>query len=468
LIYEFESEVWMRRGPTAAAGAVIVARKERKTVRQSDSAAARGTLRREAVEDTLRSPGRPLDEATREVMGARFGRDFSRVRVHTDGRAAASAQAVDARAYTMGDHIAFGAGQYEPARPEGQELLAHELTHVAQQQGVATGPTTRIARPGGHAEREAEPAARAVVAGRSPGPVTALAQPALQRKEIRGAGATPGTGEGADLIFIIRAPDDQFTNDVTQYVETVLEGQTFIEVDNLDDIFDHLARLKARVNAFEVLEPAIKVRRIRIVAHGSTTGGVKMTPRGETARRWVTPQEVAAYAQNSLAQATLAQVMAPSAQIEFWGCNIGAVPAAGEAWSQAFGAEFSATSETFKTGFDEFVRPADKGETGEKVPGHGGTWVRVTSTSEIDSRSRGLQASFRKWLLTRYAEFVANGDILPIDNKAERLAYMRDLFDRSGGQIRHILIEQKSDQQKIRPGNQKVWLKLWKTTAPTP
>jgi len=60
------------------------------------------------VHDVLRSPGRPLDPSTRQFMESRFGHDFSRVRVHADGKAAASAQAVNARAYTVGRDVVFG------------------------------------------------------------------------------------------------------------------------------------------------------------------------------------------------------------------------------------------------------------------------------------------------------------------------------------------------------------------------
>lgn len=77
--------------------------------------------------------GRPLDGWTRAFMEARFGRDFGQVEVHTDRRAADSAQAIHARAYTVGQNIAFAEGQYRPHAPEGRRLLAHELTHVVQQ-----------------------------------------------------------------------------------------------------------------------------------------------------------------------------------------------------------------------------------------------------------------------------------------------------------------------------------------------
>lgn len=85
------------------------------------------------VHEALGSSGQPLNRATRAFMEPRFDHDFSRVRVHTDARAAASAQAVDAQAYTIGEDIVFGPGQYAPETSEGKKLLAHELAHVKQQ-----------------------------------------------------------------------------------------------------------------------------------------------------------------------------------------------------------------------------------------------------------------------------------------------------------------------------------------------
>jgi uncharacterized protein DUF4157 len=87
----------------------------------------------EIVEEVLNSPGRPLDADARSFMEPRFGHDFSRVRVHTDASAAASARAVNALAYTVGSNVVFAQGQYAPRKSHGRKLLAHELTHVVQQ-----------------------------------------------------------------------------------------------------------------------------------------------------------------------------------------------------------------------------------------------------------------------------------------------------------------------------------------------
>lgn len=110
--------------------------KQKRLQRQASGRAAAGAAPA-IVHDTLRSPGRPLDGGARASMEARFGHDFAAVRVHTDERAAQSAVAVNALAYTVGHHVVFGSGQYDPQSAAGSRLLAHELTHVLQQGGAA-------------------------------------------------------------------------------------------------------------------------------------------------------------------------------------------------------------------------------------------------------------------------------------------------------------------------------------------
>ena len=84
---------------------------------------------------SLRGGGRPLPEATRAFFEPRFGESFAGVRVHDDARAQTLARAVDARAFTVGRDVVFGAGQLAPETTSGKRLLAHELTHVVQQTG---------------------------------------------------------------------------------------------------------------------------------------------------------------------------------------------------------------------------------------------------------------------------------------------------------------------------------------------
>ncbi len=88
------------------------------------------------VHEVLHSAGQPLDRATQDFFAARLGHDFSRVRVHTDGRASESARAVNALAYTVGKDIVFASGEFRPDTRAGKQLLAHELVHVLQQEGT--------------------------------------------------------------------------------------------------------------------------------------------------------------------------------------------------------------------------------------------------------------------------------------------------------------------------------------------
>jgi hypothetical protein len=90
------------------------------------------------VHEVLNSPGRPLDSATRAFMEPRFGHDFGHVRVHTDAKAAESARAVSAHAYTVGHNIVFGTSEFVPTTHPGRELLAHELAHTIQQRDASS------------------------------------------------------------------------------------------------------------------------------------------------------------------------------------------------------------------------------------------------------------------------------------------------------------------------------------------
>ncbi|MBD2520090.1 DUF4157 domain-containing protein, partial [Nostoc sp. FACHB-973] len=115
------------------------------------------------VHEVLRSPGKPLDSDIRAFMESRFGYDFSQVRVYTDAKAAESAQAVNALAYTVGRNIVFGAGEYVPQTEEGLELLTHELTHTIQQ-GKQTDLSTSLKLASSNIEEEvAEQMAEAVI-----------------------------------------------------------------------------------------------------------------------------------------------------------------------------------------------------------------------------------------------------------------------------------------------------------------
>jgi hypothetical protein len=143
------------------------------------------------VHDVLRSPGQPLEPETRAFMETRFSHDFSWVQVHTDARAAESARAVNALAYTVGRDIVFGAGQYAPERTEGKRLLAHELTHIVQQASLPQtlarqAESLRVANETHADEHEANSVSARIADGSLAG--------AIDHTSLRG--------------FIQRAPDD--------------------------------------------------------------------------------------------------------------------------------------------------------------------------------------------------------------------------------------------------------------------
>jgi hypothetical protein len=102
--------------------------------------------------ESIKSGGKPLSPSTLSFFEPRFGRDFSDIRVHTGQQADEVARAVDAEAFTRGTDVVFRSGKYDPSSNQGKKLLAHELTHVVQQQGDQSGPrsqTESVQRQGG-------------------------------------------------------------------------------------------------------------------------------------------------------------------------------------------------------------------------------------------------------------------------------------------------------------------------------
>lgn len=148
--------------------------REAVTLQRTASHAAVNPVAPPIVHEVLRAPGQPLDVATRAQLEPRFGHDFSQVRVHTDSKAAASAQAVNALAYTVGRSIVFGAGMYATDRPAGRRLLAHELAHTVQQQHQAANGSNgslTLDDPHSPAEREADQVAAMLAQGKAATPM---------------------------------------------------------------------------------------------------------------------------------------------------------------------------------------------------------------------------------------------------------------------------------------------------------
>jgi hypothetical protein len=117
----------------------------------------------EATIAQTRGGGQKLDNGSRESVGGALNDPLDDVRVHTDERANALADSVSASAFTTGSDVYFARDQYKPGSSEGQELIAHELTHVVQQRGAATSGPLQVSQPGDALEHEAEAAADELV-----------------------------------------------------------------------------------------------------------------------------------------------------------------------------------------------------------------------------------------------------------------------------------------------------------------
>ncbi|HEX2093051.1 MAG TPA: DUF4157 domain-containing protein, partial [Longimicrobiaceae bacterium] len=166
--------------------------------------------------------GRPLDPATRTLMEERFGRDLRDVRIHTGPEADAAARGLNARAFTVGRDIVFGAGEYDPGSPGGRRLLAHELTHTVQQSGAAppaSGGTLPVSRPDDALEREAERVAEQVLGGAWAAPVTP-ARPGVQRQILPDLPDLPDLPSWED----VEAGATAVWEETTETAEAIAEG----------------------------------------------------------------------------------------------------------------------------------------------------------------------------------------------------------------------------------------------------
>ncbi|MEJ2009121.1 MAG: DUF4157 domain-containing protein, partial [Acidobacteriota bacterium] len=143
------------------------------------------------VHNVLRSPGQPLDAGTRAFFEPRFGHDFSKVRVHTDAKAAESALAVNALAYTAGQDVVFAPGLYSVSTNQGRSLLAHELAHVVQQSDSGANSPRWLSRSDEPSEREASRAAALSMENRPVGRFSA-SPPVLQRQPPHSPAAPTG------------------------------------------------------------------------------------------------------------------------------------------------------------------------------------------------------------------------------------------------------------------------------------
>ncbi len=197
------------------------------------------------------SDGRPLDAQVRAAMEPRFGHDLSAVRVHSDTAAAASAHDLGAAAYTIGQHIVFGADRYRPETPAGGRLLAHELTHVVQDAVAGTDHLPLVSDPEDFAERQADAVASRFGRCDSAPPVPGRPAALIQRvPEIwfRGEaeGVAPARAGGAvhdfgDGLYLTDSPSVAETYAVTRAGDKPLTARlrsVAIESERLGRVLD--------------------------------------------------------------------------------------------------------------------------------------------------------------------------------------------------------------------------------------
>ena len=192
-----------------------------------------------SVDGVLRSSGKPLDHRTREFFEPRFDHDFSRVRLHTDNEASESARAVNASAYTIGDHVVFQAGSYDPFSTHGRNLIAHELTHVVQNRNSsaqAPHPVNAVSHPSDESELEAARNAESLAHGTratASSFASAHIHRALSRGENIGIGAgLAAIGAGVVVAGLLGAFDskEKKARKLAKELQKLIDGATWKEI----------------------------------------------------------------------------------------------------------------------------------------------------------------------------------------------------------------------------------------------
>lgn len=188
------------------------------------------------VNEALKSPGKPLDQNTRDFMEPRFNHNFSKVLVHTDTKSRDSASTLGAIAYTFGRHIVFAHNRFSPNSRAGQSLLAHELTHVIQHRShnhSVTENNVRVSSPHDPAENNAERVSRAIESGSPISPIVSTATNIIHRVPVQSHGGSwdttsyTATNRGAGVGKVVGAHIDlAFTPNSLVVADTIGLTQT--------------------------------------------------------------------------------------------------------------------------------------------------------------------------------------------------------------------------------------------------
>jgi hypothetical protein len=223
------------------------------------------------VEEALRTPGDALPPETASEMRARFGHDFSRVRVHQDVEAA---RFLNAEAFTIGQHIFFAPGAYAPFAPRGQSLLVHELAHTVQHGPAAPAAPWRVSRGGDALESEADRASACVLDGRTRPAITQAPVAGLISRKQAVETETSGTDFLVSLTmvvtFSVRADPDKALDARADAISEQFQadpddrtGRVRRQLQRLTDKsrYDLLDRIRTRLTAanWERLQQVLKL-----------------------------------------------------------------------------------------------------------------------------------------------------------------------------------------------------------------
>jgi Domain of unknown function (DUF4157) len=263
------------RSPISAPASIAPPRIQRLSVSNAAQSAAPAS-----VEGVLASAGAPLESGVRREMEQRFALDFSHVRIHSGVEAERSARDVQARAYTVGQHIVFNRDQFAPHAHDGRSLLAHELVHVVQQSGGTPAPT-------GH--RSSQPGTL------GSGAATSVA---LQRKPVHtetndADNATAARNDERVEVTQLKyacvfVGQDLYGIQARRFVKTVMPEHLLIEAASMEE-----AMLKMQKHSRTALRggAAARIAQVVLIAHGNATGFVKIPL--IKGRKGTTPDEIA-------------------------------------------------------------------------------------------------------------------------------------------------------------------------------
>jgi|GEM_PF-1537351 len=217
------------------------------------------------IRAAARHEGQPLGAETQSRLGTALGTGFDDVRIHMGERAARAADALQARAYTIGNDIVFGAGEYAPGSASGERLLAHELTHVAQ---PGAPRTQAVSREGDASEREADHAADAVMHGASVRPqVAATAE--VQRDPKPDADKKPDADNKPTLPLM-----DRMFDDASPFLAASIGSTTISNFDTgkADLKPAHLLELKKNAHSITLLLKQYPQSLVHVIGHTDTVG----------------------------------------------------------------------------------------------------------------------------------------------------------------------------------------------------